>query len=164
MTLGWVALGYGAGALLAFAVACCGPARLPKIVGAYLVVSWLISNKVFSHDLVAVMIDFSYLDIVAIGTLGITLCVLPSRWLSAVLGALTLQILLHLALISDPDHAHGWTNLLLNNLLFAVQVTAVAVPALSSARPRRRRPAAAARRGARRAADATAATAPRPNR
>lgn len=135
--LGWVAIGYGAGAAFALALACCGPSHMAKIVAAYLLVSWAISNKLGVEDLSLTMQGFSYLDFLGCAGLSLGLCISPSRWLFAVFLATLTQMGLHIAYLTG-EQTDGYSNILANNLLFGFQVIMAVLPTFTAKRRRRR--------------------------
>lgn len=135
--LGAVAILYFFATALAMAVACAGPDTRAKFCSAYLMIAWGLSNRIFitsaPEDALA---QFSFWDVLA--AIGIWWALLrwPSRWMAALLAALSTQVIFQLIQrfgagdVSD----HFWVN----ELLYCAQLIAVTTPTIAQFRRRRR--------------------------
>lgn len=125
-----IAIAYGVGAVLALVIAWCGPDRRAKAVAIYLVCSWAASNVIFlTHAPGDALEQFAYFDCLA--AVAITTWALwrPAIWISLIAVALDTQLVFQLLhLVGAPMFDDAWTAILINNLLYAMQLLAVTGP------------------------------------
>lgn len=146
--LGAVAIFWFFAAAFAMAIACCGKDPRAKLVSAYLLCTWLSSNQIFHAGTMEEVMDaFSAVDIVAAMVLYIALMRWRSVWLATIVAALFVQVGLQAYYLTiDAEFRNDYRAILLNNLLYGVQLVAVASPTLFKPSRRRR---AAMKRGRR---------------
>lgn len=137
--MGAVAIGYFFATAFAMAVACCGPDPRAKLCSAYLLCSWMISNRIFQTNTPPeTMEDFFFLDVASSLVIYLVMLLWPSRWLALLLAALSAQVLMEAYYeIIAPEHRNDYGSFLVNNLLFALQLIAVTLPTVRHFRPRR---------------------------
>jgi len=140
--MGAVAIGFFIAAAFALAIACCGREPIPKLIGAYLFCTWMVSNQIFMrHTPLETMATFSYFDVAAIAVLTPVMLWRPSWWLFVILASLYAQVgFQSYYRAQDPDGRDNTIAWRIENALYAVQLLAVALPVLLSRRRRQRKP------------------------
>lgn len=133
-----IAIGWGIAAAFALAIACCGPNPHSKLVSAYLFGAWTLSNQIFeTHSTADSLERFAYMDTLAASVLIIVWFRWPSRWLGVLWAALFTQIVFQTHYtIQAPQDRNEWAAILVNNLLYGIQLIAVVSPTFT--RPKRR--------------------------
>lgn len=134
--MGAVAIFWFFAAAFAMGIACCGKDPRAKLCSAYLLGTWMISNQIFATRPPADTLEaFSYLDVMACGTIYAVAMRWPSRWIFLLLAGLGTQIFMQVAYRLGVQSS-DYMAFLLNNLLYGVQLVAVTLPTVA---PRRRR-------------------------
>lgn len=138
--MGAVAISFGVAAAFALAIACCGSNRLSKLAGAYLFASWLLSNVIFrSLGVDAAIAGFAYMDFAAAAAFIILWLRFSQAWIGVIAAALISQMVFHAVYYADlPSFERQWAGILINNILYAVQLVAVTTPTLLPIRRRAR--------------------------
>lgn len=138
MELGAVGIGFLVAAAFALAISCMGPNPMAKAAAATLFAGCLLSN-LFQDvmPLQSAVLGFILMNLVFAAAFTPLLIFRWSIWLGLILAANYTQILFHLDFNLNPDSFQtGWSNALIDNVLYGLQLAAVTAPTFT---PRRRR-------------------------